>query len=104
MRFAKQMARYSGGLSFTLLVGGDGLNQQFEALSAGPDAIIATPGRLMHLLTEVPNFGLAQCAFVVFDEADRLFELGFAEQLHAILAKVRGAVGALRALVARRRR
>ena len=88
MRFAKQMARYSGGLLFTLLVGGDGLNQQFEALSAGPDAIIATPGRLMHLLSEVPGFGLSQCAYVVFDEADRLFELGFAEQLHAILGKV----------------
>ena len=70
MRFAKQMARYSGGLLFTLLVGGDGLNQQFEALSAGPDAIIATPGRLMHLLSEVPGFGLSQCAYVVFDEAD----------------------------------
>ena len=52
------------------------------------NAIIATPGRLMHLLSEVPGFGLSQCAYVVFDEADRLFELGFAEQLHAILGKV----------------
>ena len=87
LRFAKQMTRFSGA-TLCLLVGGDGLEQQFQSLSEAPDAIIATPGRLMHLLAEVPGFTLTQCSYVVFDEADRLFELGFAEQLRLILTQV----------------
>ena len=49
---------------------------------------MATPGRLVHHLLEVPNFSLAAVEVVVFDEADRLFEMGFADQLKDILAKV----------------
>jgi superfamily II DNA/RNA helicase len=61
---------------------------QFEALTYNPDIIVATPGRLMHHLMEVPNFSLAQVEVLVFDEADRLFEMGFADQLRDIISKV----------------
>ncbi|KAK7489372.1 hypothetical protein BaRGS_00019316, partial [Batillaria attramentaria] len=49
--------------------------------------IIATPGRLLHVLVEM-NQSLKAIQYVVFDEADRLFEMGFAEQLKEILHRV----------------
>lgn len=50
-------------------------------------SIIATPGRLLHLLVEM-SLSLQSVQYCVFDEADRLFELGFAEQLHEILHRL----------------
>lgn len=47
-------------------------------------SIIATPGRLLHLLVEM-EMKLSSMEYVVFDEADRLFEMGFSEQLREIL-------------------
>lgn len=43
-----------------------------------PDVIIATPGRLAHCMEET-GLSLSTVEMIVFDEADRLFELGFAE-------------------------
>ncbi|OAP62618.1 hypothetical protein AYL99_01845 [Fonsecaea erecta] len=67
-----------------LLVGGDSLEDQFYAMSNNPDIIIATPGRFLHLKVEM-NLDLLSIKYVVFDEADRLFEMGFAAQLTEIL-------------------
>ncbi|KAI0469521.1 ATP-dependent RNA helicase DBP10 [Xylaria cf. heliscus] len=80
-------------LKTMLCVGGDSLNEQFANMSANPDIIIATPGRFLHLLVGANNpiemnlnvTGLAKMQYVVFDEADRLFEMGFAAQLQEIL-------------------
>lgn len=58
---------------------------QFEELAQSPDIIIATPGRLMHHLEEVEDMSLRSVEYVVFDEADSLFSMGFAQQLHTIL-------------------
>jgi len=66
------------------IVGGDGMERQFESLSKDPDVIVATPGRLAHHLLEVPDFSLKTCEIVVFDEADRLFEMGFSQQIRDI--------------------
>jgi len=60
------------------------MEKQFELLSSHPDVIVATPGRLAHHLSEIPDFHLRQCEMVIFDEADRLFEMGFALQLRQI--------------------
>ena len=66
------------------IIGGDGMEKQFEALASKPDIIVATPGRLAHHLTEIPDFDLSGCEVVVYDEADRLFEMGFAGQIRDI--------------------
>lgn len=74
-------------LRWGLLVGGDSLDEQFAMMAANPDVLIATPGRLLHLLVEM-SADLASVQYVVFDEADRLFELGFSTTLTEILAKL----------------
>lgn len=75
-------------LRTSLLVGGDSMENQFEELTQSPDIIIATPGRLMHHLSEVEGMSLRTVEYVVFDEADCLFGMGFAEQLHKILLQL----------------
>lgn len=71
-------------LKSVLLVGGDSLEEQFGFMTTNPDIIIATPGRFLHLKVEM-SLSLASIQYVVFDEADRLFEMGFAAQLTEIL-------------------
>lgn len=87
MKFTKDLGRYTD-LRFSLLVGGDSMESQFEDLAQNPDVIIATPGRLMHHLSEVEDMSLRTVEYVVFDEADCLFSMGFAEQLHSILTQL----------------
>ncbi|KAE8979010.1 putative DEAD-box ATP-dependent RNA helicase 29 [Phytophthora fragariae] len=84
LRFTKLLSKFTS-LKLALIVGGEGMDQQFEAIAANPDVLVATPGRLMHLLQEIPDFNLKAVEYVVFDEADRIFEMGFAEQLQEIL-------------------
>lgn len=71
-------------LKTVLLVGGDSLEEHFAAMSGNPDIIIATPGRFLHIKVEM-NLALSSVEYIVFDEADRLFEMGFAAQLTEIL-------------------
>jgi superfamily II DNA/RNA helicase len=70
-----------------VLVGGERIESQFSDLSANPDIIIATPGRLMQMLIET-DMSLREVRFVVFDECDRLFEMGFAEQINQMLTRL----------------
>ncbi|KAG8948532.1 ATP-dependent RNA helicase dbp10 [Tulasnella sp. 424] len=74
-------------LRWSLIVGGDKLDDQFNTIANNPDVIVATPGRLLHLMVEM-NLELRSAHYVVFDEADRLFELGFATALHEILLRL----------------
>lgn len=82
-KFCRQLCKF-GDLRCCLLVGGQGMEAQFEHLANNPDMVIATPGRLMHHILEA-ELSLSRVEILVFDEADRLFELGFAEQLQKIL-------------------
>lgn len=86
LKFVKELGKHTD-LRACILVGGDSMDEQFAALATNPDIIIATPGRLMHLIIEM-GIDLRTVEYVVFDEADRLFELGFAEQLREILFKL----------------
>ncbi|KAG9246066.1 ATP-dependent RNA helicase dbp10 [Calycina marina] len=71
-------------LKCVLLVGGDSIEEQFGFMAGNPDIVIATPGRFLHLKVEM-SLDLSSVKYVVFDEADRLFEMGFAAQLTEIL-------------------
>jgi len=74
-------------IRWALVVGGEGLDEQFAMMMANPDVVIATPGRLLHLVVEM-NLDLKAVEYVVFDEADRLFEMGFADQLEELLRRL----------------
>lgn len=65
--------------------GGVSINPQMMALRGGADFIIATPGRLLDLVDH-NALHLHQVAALVLDEADRLLDLGFAEELSRVLA------------------
>lgn len=83
MKVVKEFGRGTD-LKTILLVGGDSMEDQFGDIASNPDIIIATPGRFLHLKMEM-NLQLSAMRYVVFDEADRLFEMGFAAQLTEIL-------------------
>jgi len=86
-KFAIKLGRFTT-LRVCLLQGGDSLRAQFEALSNNPDILVSTPGRLVHLLAEVRDLSLKRTEVLVVDEADRLFEMGFALQLKEIWNKL----------------
>lgn len=83
LKVVKELGRGTD-LKTVLLVGGDSLEEQFGSMASNPDIIIATPGRFLHLKVEM-HLNLWSIKYVVFDEADRLFEMGFAAQLTEIL-------------------
>ena len=83
IKVVKELGRGTD-LRACLLVGGDSLEDQFSDMTTNPDIAIATPGRFLHLKVEM-GLDLSSVRFVVFDEADRLFEMGFASQLTEIL-------------------
>lgn len=67
--------------------GGVGYEKQISSIKRGADIIIGTPGRLIDLC-EGGNLSLADAAFVVCDEADRMFDMGFYPDLRKILKLV----------------
>lgn len=83
----KQVKEFSKGtdLRSVVLIGGDSMEEQFSSMMTNPDILVATPGRFLHLKVEM-DLDLKTVEFIVFDEADRLFEMGFAEQLNELLA------------------
>jgi ATP-dependent RNA helicase RhlE len=67
--------------------GGVSINPQMMALRGGADIVVATPGRLLDLVDH-NALRLAGAATLVLDEADRLLDLGFADELGNILARL----------------
>ncbi len=86
LKFTKDLGKFTG-LKPAVILGGDSMEEQFAAIHENPDVIIATPGRFTHLLAEM-DLKLSSMQYVVFDEADRLFEMGFQEQLQEILRRL----------------
>lgn len=65
--------------------GGLSVKSQEVALRARPDVVIATPGRLIDHLRNSPSFGLDALDILILDEADRMLEDGFADELAEII-------------------
>lgn len=86
LKFTKELGRFTG-LKAAVVLGGDRMEDQFAALHGNPDIIVATPGRFLHVMMEM-DLKLTSVEYVVFDEADRLFEMGFAQQLHEIIHRL----------------
>ncbi|KQW59428.1 DEAD/DEAH box helicase [Variovorax sp. Root411] len=72
-------------LKIVVAFGGVSINPQMMGLRGGADIVVATPGRLLDLCDH-NALKLDAVSTLVLDEADRLFDLGFAEELGRILA------------------
>ena len=68
-----------------VVFGGVSINPQMMGLRGGADVVVATPGRLLDLV-EHNALKLGAVSMLVLDEADRLLDLGFAEELNRVLA------------------
>lgn len=86
LKFVKELGKFTG-LRAAVVVGGDAMESQFSAIHSNPDIIVATPGRFLHVCVEM-DLKLNSVKYVVFDEADRLFEMGFGEQLREIVHRL----------------
>lgn len=69
------------------VIGGEAIEGQVDALRSGADIVVATPGRLLDLVQR-GHGQLSDVGTLVLDEADKLLDLGFADQLDAVLASV----------------
>ncbi|UYV64410.1 DDX27 [Cordylochernes scorpioides] len=70
----------------TVLAGGLNLNEQAALLSKIPDIVVATPGRLLDHLNSTPSFGLEDIEVLILDEADRMLDEEFIDQVKEILS------------------
>jgi ATP-dependent RNA helicase RhlE len=68
-----------------VVFGGVSINPQMMRMRGGVDVVVATPGRLLDLLAH-NALSIAQVSTLVLDEADRLLDMGFGEELGRILA------------------
>jgi ATP-dependent RNA helicase RhlB len=75
------------GLQIGCFYGGVGYTVQLAQIKAGPDIIIGTPGRLLDL-AEKKRLNFKECGFLVIDEADRLFDMGFLPDLRDIVKQM----------------
>ena len=73
------------GIRAASFYGGVGYQQQEEALKKGVDLIIGTPGRVIDL-EKSKTMKLKHIGFLVVDEADRMFDMGFYPDLRSLLA------------------
>jgi len=64
-----------------LVVGGLSNQKQETQLREKPDVVIGTPGRVIDHLLNARSFGLDDIEILVLDEADRLLDMGFADEL-----------------------
>jgi len=86
IQVSQAVQRYGKELRISVLAvyGGQAIGPQFHALKRGVDVIVATPGRALdHLRRQTLKLSHAQ--IVVLDEADEMLDMGFAEDLDAIL-------------------
>jgi ATP-dependent RNA helicase RhlE len=75
------------GMKVAVCIGGADMNAEKEALSSSPHIIVATPGRLCDHL-ERGNVWLDFIQCLIFDEADRMLEMGFAKQIDLITEQI----------------
>ncbi|PSU82139.1 DEAD/DEAH box helicase [Photobacterium phosphoreum] len=76
---------FNGAIKTVAVFGGVSANTQMLALRGGTDILVATPGRLLDLISS-NAIKLDRVKTLVLDEADRMLSLGFTEELSALLA------------------
>ena len=80
-------SKYVDGLKVLPVYGGSSIESQIRSLKKGVHIIVATPGRLLDLMKR-RTVSLATVTNVVMDEADEMLNMGFSEDINAILSEV----------------
>ncbi len=83
----KKLANHARHLRPQLIIGGASFHEQNRMLRQGPRILVATPGRLVDHLQQ-KTIQLSRVKFLVLDEADRMFDMGFAPQIDKILRQI----------------
>lgn len=78
---------YHTGLTSAIIIGGEDFGRQAEAIRAGVDIIVATPGRLIDQM-KVLDINFSNIKFLVLDEADRMLDMGFLPDVNHIIDKL----------------
>ncbi|KCV68094.1 adenosinetriphosphatase [Fonticula alba] len=81
---ASKLASFTD-IQISLLVGGLSTRQQEAELRKRPDVLIATPGRLIDHIQNSQSFDLSSIEVLIIDEADRMLEDGFKDELNEII-------------------
>lgn len=77
------------GIKSVVIVGGlDLMSQSISLIQQKPHIIIATPGRILHHIENTKGFKLDQLKYLVLDEADKLLDMNFEEDLDSILESI----------------
>lgn len=84
---AKKFSK-SQGIHVCAVYGGMSKLEQFKELKSGCEIVVATPGRLIDLL-KMKALTMMRVSFLVLDEADRMFDLGFEPQIRSIVGQIR---------------
>lgn len=89
LQIDEELRKIGGGLGLktAVIIGGAPMNRQIADLRRRPNIIVATPGRLMDHLNQ-RTASLKMVSVVVLDEADRMFDMGFAPIMKKILDQV----------------
>lgn len=85
-KFIKELGKFHD-LKTILVLGGDSMDSQFNAIHQNPDIVVATPGRFLHVCMEM-DLKLSSVQYIVFDESDRLFEMGFSQQISEVIRRL----------------
>jgi len=80
----RQLAQFTT-VEVALSVGGLDLKTQENLLRRNPDIVIATPGRLIDHVKNTPSFGLESIEVLILDEADRMLDECFLEQMKEVV-------------------
>ncbi|MFK7927536.1 MAG: DEAD/DEAH box helicase [Myxococcota bacterium] len=79
---------YHLGFSSVAIIGGTKMNPQEDAIRSGVEIIVATPGRLKdHMKQKYLDMGTVE--FLILDEADRMFDMGFLPDVHHIVSRLK---------------
>ncbi|KAG8439140.1 hypothetical protein GDO86_005380 [Hymenochirus boettgeri] len=93
LQITKECKKFSKtlGLRVVCVYGGTGISEQIAELKRGAEIIVCTPGRMIDMLAanngRVTN--LRRSTYVVLDEADRMFDMGFEPQVMRIIDNIR---------------
>jgi ATP-dependent RNA helicase RhlE len=89
LQIKEQLQKYGEGLKlkFAVIFGGVGQSPQVAALEGGLDVLVATPGRLLDLMNQ-GHLRLDKVEIFVLDEADRMLDMGFINDIKKILPKL----------------